>query len=271
MKKLSRKNASWTPEEVQLLKDNYFTEPVKVIAETLGRSKDSVYFKASTLNLYRRKETKLNKKRVILRKNAQIPRWSDEEINFLLTNDEKMTTAQIAKKLGRSYNAVVIKRASLHSRGINAPKVVSTPIKEAPVTEPKMNKMSWTVQEEDTLRELYAKTSLADIASKLGRSEAAVKSRAYALELVPRKISSKYKWSPAEIDYVRKNIDKKSMAEMAKYLGRSAGAVSNMAARNNICRSFPKKKISKSWIRPLTISSLGLGAIAVTVACLILL
>ena len=271
MKKPSRKNESWTPEEVQLLKDSYLNESVADIAETLGRTKDSVYFKASTLNLYRRKETKLKKKRVTLRKNAQLPRWSNEEINFLLANESKMTPTQIAKKLGRSYNAVVIKRASLHSRGIKVSKSVTTPIKETPITEPKMSKSSWTVKEEDTLRNLYDKMSLTEIASQLGRTESAVKSRAYALDLVPRKISSKFKWSPVEIEYVRKNIDKKSIADIARYLGRSAGAVSNMAARYNICRSFPKKKISKNWVKPVVMSTLSLGVIAAIAACIILL
>ena len=278
MKKPNRKNASWTPEEVQLLKDSYLNESVADIAETLGRTKDSVYFKAATLNLYRRKDTKLKKKRVTLRKNAQLPRWSDEEINFLLINKEKMSTTEIAKKLGRSYNAVIIKRASLNSKGVKAPDSIITPVTPEvvkPVTtpiKPKENsKTSWTIQEEDTLRNLYSKVSLTEIAKKLGRSESAVKSRAYALDLIPRKLSSKFKWSPAEIDYVRKNIDKKSNIEIARYLGRSVGAVANMANRYKIYRSFPKKSISKSWVKPVIISAFSLSAAMITVACIILL
>ena len=264
MKKLKRKREAWTDAEVQLLKDTYFSEPVKTIAKTLGRTPDSVYFKASTLNLYRRPKTQLQKKQTVLRVNAKLPRWSDEEIAFLTENQDKMTTTQIAKKLGRSYNAVVIKRATLNSK---VTKPIKQVVKETKVVDNK--KTSWSVKDEETVKNLYNKISLSELAKKLGRSEAAVKSRAYALELIPKNTTSKIKWSQAEIDYVRKNVDKKSLVEIARYLGRSAGAVSNLMSRHKISRSFPKKGRIRSWIKPTIITVTGLASVVV-IALLVL-
>ena len=92
--------------------------------------------------------------------------WTEEEVLLLKEMAPHYTIEEIAKRMGKSKNAISLKAAKL---GI----VLS------------WSRCEWTKEEEDELRRLWGTTSIERIAEKLKRSVYSIKIRANRLHLGP--------------------------------------------------------------------------------------
>ena len=117
----------------------------------------------------------------------------------------------------------------------------------------------------------YGVTPVAIIAKKLGRTEDAIKGRAYAFGLVDENTVTRAKWTKEEISFLKKNINKKSNEEMAQYLGRSIASVAAKLSDLKLKKAFPlrrkdgKKVLSKVGIAAsITINVVAIAYLLVT-------
>lgn len=85
----------WTKDEVEFLKNNYRVMSRKKLAEALQRSKGSISYKASTLNLQSKRY------------------WTKKELEYLEENWGVVSLPTMAKRLGRSVEALKLKAGRL--------------------------------------------------------------------------------------------------------------------------------------------------------------
>jgi len=82
----------------------------------------------------------------------------------------------------------------------------------------------WADLEIESLEEMYKEeVSVKEISFVLNRSEHAIRNKAYQL-----KITNNVEFTPAEIEYIKKNYDTKNLREISEHLGRGFSV--------NICR-----------------------------------
>ena len=79
----------WAEDEINYIKDNYGSLPIKNIAAELGRSESSITNKAATL---------------ALRSNRT---WTDEDSKYFTDNWGAISLPTMAKRLGRSVGAII--------------------------------------------------------------------------------------------------------------------------------------------------------------------
>lgn len=265
VKEKKRNYTKWTEEEVNFLKENYSTADSKTIASVLGKTRDCIYVKASALGLKRPNAAEQRRKEERSRRckiNSQAPRWTSEEIKFLKDNEGKMTLREIAEKLGKSYSATSCKKMSL--KRVKTLRIVPTVNVE---TTPVDNHFkAWSKEDEKYLKENYGSTPVSVMAKKLGRTEDAVKVRAYVFGLVDEKTITRAKWTKEEISFLKKNINKKTNEEMAQYLGRSVASVAGKLSELKVKKAFPLRKgnkeslFVKSFVAASVIANIGFVA-----------
>ncbi|WP_352420756.1 hypothetical protein [Proteiniborus sp.] len=90
----------WTEEEVQYLKINWSKKRIQEIADSLGRTYDSIYMKARALYLGPNK-------------NEDNRNWSEDDLEYLMDNWGYLSIPALAKNLNRSANAVELKSRKL--------------------------------------------------------------------------------------------------------------------------------------------------------------
>ena len=233
------KGEVWTQKEIKYLIKNWKTSNCTTIAKELGRKEQSCYDKAHNLGLKKRNITSgsiKDKRAITIRKNALASKWTTSEVNFLRENAGKLTDREISEKLGKTIPAVYCKRRSLEKVKNPRPAVDAKEIKAK-------HFKSWSKEEESLLKEEFNKTPIKELAQVLGRTEDAVKVRAYTLGLIPTSEERpRTKWTEEEIKYIKKNIYSKSYEEIGEYLGRSAAAVASKASTLKISRSPLRKK-----------------------------
>ena len=83
--------------------------------------------------------------------------WTEEEIQFLKENYQKMTYYEISKRLGKSYASVCIKINRLELK--------------------KQKRTNWSEEEERFIIENYPRLSVKEIADALGRPKTSVSSK----------------------------------------------------------------------------------------------
>ena len=88
------------------------------------------------------------------------------------------------------------------------------------------NIRNWTITEEAWLIENYKKFSVGEIAKQLNRSYESIRARANLLD-----ISRPYAWQRSEIEFVRKNLQNMTYAEMSKIIGRTEGSITQQVRR----------------------------------------
>ena len=93
---------------------------IKELAVLLGRSEDSIRAKKfSLLNAEKAREIRQKAKQVYYNKNLSTKHkrkyWSKEHIKLILNS--KYTDAQLSKMIGRSMNAITVKRYRLKQEG----------------------------------------------------------------------------------------------------------------------------------------------------------
>lgn len=251
--------STWTRKEVKYLKDNWRSSTGKEIATALGKNPQACFDKAHKLGLRKRngygtpiKRTKAE----ISRQNVKAPKWTTSEVTFLKNNMNKISNKEISKVLGKSVAAVSCKKQSLK-------KVKNLHPAPDPVKEVKQNNKfkAWTKDEEQILKRDFNKVLLKELAERLGRTEDALKTRAYTLGLINNgEVNPRTKWEKEDVNYLKKSIKSKSYEEIGEYLGRSSAAVASKASSLKISKSpIRKAKKSVSFNTILIASSVALN------------
>ncbi len=224
----------WTEKEVRYLKRWFKIKKVSEVAEFLKKNPGPVRRKAHSLGLYRgpfkywtkEQDEKLKKlypkyinrqiseklgkkiycianrgKRFGLRKDVKQgykqprPRkWTDEQIDFIKSNYQDMSSRQIASALEKSITSV---KSQVSWLGLG-------------------KNIVWTPEKKNMLKKLYVKMSPDELAQKLGCAKSSLFKQAKKIG-IPRK---KPLWSKEEIAYLKQNFHKMIAAELAKRLNR---------------------------------------------------
>lgn len=83
----------WTEEELNYLRENWNRKKIQEIADSLGRTYDSIYMKARALDLG---ASKLESQR----------KWTEDDEEYLMENWGYLSIPTLAKNLSRSENAI---------------------------------------------------------------------------------------------------------------------------------------------------------------------
>jgi len=195
-----RNPATWSKEDIRLLKKLYPKTPNKEIATKLKRTLGAVVTKAADLGL---------------RKSEGIAgqSWTEKEINFLKKSYEYMTARQIGEKLGRSDHSVR-RMASIIQITNN-------------------DRRSWSLKEDDVIRRYFYKTNYPFLAVRLNRTISSVKSRANKLGLFKQTC-----WSENEIRILKKLYRSHTYQEIAEIIGRPVDAVRTKGRRLKLSQSI---------------------------------
>lgn len=247
----------WSQKDVGYLTNQWNKKSCIDIAKKLGRKEQSCYDKARQLGLVKQEESKprqltffkskeVKTRTQVNRNNIKSPRWTISQVKFLKENMGKMSDQEIGEKIGRSIHAVCCKRQSLSK--VKSLRPVPDNTKEA-VKKEASNKRykAWTKKEEQIVKEEFNSTSIKQLAKQLGRTENAIKTRAYTLGLIiSEENRPRTKWTQEEIDYIKKNVKNKTYEEIGEYLGRSSAAIASKASSLKISKS-PLRQSRRAW------------------------
>ena len=203
----------WTEEELNTLRELSETETNKTIAEVLNRSVAEVNKHARKLGI-----------KLLLKK-----RWTNEQIDYLRENLNKIPFTKLINDLGHDFYDVLKKIEEL---GLE------------------YNSNRWTEEEESLLIELSSKYYIKEIAERLNRSEGAIVSKAHKMGI--ELITLKREFTEKELKYIKKNWGVVPITDMARKLGVSRIMIDNQAKKmnlpklgNNPYKKWTKKKIDK--------------------------
>lgn len=203
----------WTEEEINTLRELSETETNKTIAEVLNRSVAEVNKHARKLGI-----------KLLLKK-----RWTNEQIDYLKENLNKIPFTKLINDLGHDFYEVLKKIEEL---GLE------------------YNSNRWTEEEESLLIELSSKYYIKEIAKRLNRSEGAIVSKAHKMGI--ELITLKREFTEKELKYIKKNWGVVPITDMARKLGVSRIMIDNQAKKmnlpklgNNPYKKWTKKKIDK--------------------------
>jgi len=145
----------WSDDEISLLKKQYAEKPTTELANQLGRSLAAVRCRAHMLGLKRKIEYE--------------GRWTPEDMAVLKELYPESPIDEIAKRLGRTVNAV---ENRAHQLGVKRKS---------------WSDRLWTAEEIELLKELYPnRGNIEEIAKRIGRSPAMVRTKAHKLGFVKR-------------------------------------------------------------------------------------
>lgn len=185
----------WTDSEEEYLKGNYKEKTAKEIAETLSRSRESVYNKARNLGIKSGRAGPGQK-------------WTEKEREFLKENIDKKTPKEIGEELGRSKHSVFRKRKEL---GLETPFVGIG--------------RGWTDEEIDYLVENYDEKTAEEIGDELNRSIDSVQGKVKNLGLDTKRVGSGKEWTEREEDFLKSNYEDMTAHEIANELDRTFHSV----------------------------------------------
>ena len=150
--------------------------------------------------------------------------WTASEEGFLQENYFFMSAPDIAAKLGKSVPAVKGKISRFRLWGC----------KRAP---------GWTPELDAVVRSRYPEEGPTAIASKIGRTEAAVRARARVLgvQFRPRR-----PWASDEVSRLRELAPGKTLAELARLLGRPMQSVQSKLQELEL-QPLPPSQMPRVW------------------------
>ena len=150
--KKEKQRRRWSSEEMNRLKELSHTKKISELVKELNRTSSSIKTMAKQLGITLIQDRKI---------------WTEEEYKLLekLTMVDKKTPKEIAKILGRTEDAIIIK---INRRGLQ----IQT-----------NNKRFWTKEEETILSDLWGTESFETIAKKLNRTVSSIKNKAASLGL----------------------------------------------------------------------------------------
>ena len=196
----------WSKEEIKTLRKMYLNSTVSEIAAKLKRSKQAVQSKTKKLGLFHE-----FKKQGLFRKTKNgAHRWTEGEINILKELYPQKRKNYIAEKLGRSPKAVEVMAIRL--------KLTAAP-----------RESSWTVENDEFVKNHIAEWPIEEIAKKLNRTPNAVQRRAWDKHFsrnCPNQHHTQDKsWTTQEIAQLKHWHKKLSKRKIAEKLGRSTRSV----------------------------------------------
>lgn len=197
-------------EETQLL-ELYPTSSNKDLSVKFGRPVWGIIGKARSLDL------KKDYARGYRRQSCMNPMsWSGNEEELLAELFSTTPNEEIAKKIGRSLDAIANKARKLGLRKMEF----------------------WSKEEDDLLKKLYKKSSYEQLAQRLGRTRGATQIRVIVLGL-ECKVDD---WTEDENDFLRNNYRAMGYQAIAEHLGRTYGAVAARAKRIGIIKKHSLRK-----------------------------
>lgn len=133
-------------------------------------------------------------------------RYSDKEIATIRAMRPNHTVAEIAARLGRTYEGVKSKVAEL---GLHRPP------------------RRWTPKEDAMIVRHYESERLHKLAARLNRTVAAIRTRRTVLRRTSGQPSAQLRWTPAEDAFLLANYDSAGRQFVAQHLGRSVAAITH--------------------------------------------
>ncbi len=150
--------------------------------------------------------------------------WTASEEGYLVQNYFLMSAPDIAAKLNKSVPAVKGKISRLRLWGC----------KRAP---------GWTPDLDAVVRSRYSEEGPTALAARLGRTEAAVRARARVLGV---KFRTRRPWSDDEVARLRDLASGKTLAELARLLGRPMPTVQDKVQELGL-QPLPSTQTPRAW------------------------
>lgn len=132
---------------------------------------------------------------------------SENDLNFLKDNYNKLSVIEIAEKLNKSKTTIY---KHIYKLGLHFDNKVGKP---------------WTNEEIDYLKNNYKKFTYKKLAEKLNKTEKGVNGKLHGLGLT--KSNNSKNWKQEEIEYLKEAVLTKSYKEIQEHLGRSRNAIYN--------------------------------------------
>lgn len=129
-------------------------------------------------------------------------KWSDTDIEFLMSNFDELTACEIAKKLNRTTDAVNQKR---HELSLKKTKGIGV-------------KTIWTTEMIDFIHKNYHQLTNKQIAQALGLNLTNVRAKLYSLGLQRVKYDS---WTAEQVSFLIENFQTKGDVEIAIYFNQN--------------------------------------------------
>lgn len=208
--------AKWLKEEIEYLKKNYASQPIKTTAAFLQKSVKSIQNKALSLKLGRSKKY-----------------WSKDNLEFL-KNNHNLSYNELSKKLNKSEQNIYLKLKYL---GIK---------KETPKRKTKKTNYNlWSNEDIEFVINNYKTNGIEYCSEKLNRTK---KSIQHIICSINKEIPSRY----LDKDYLYEEfvLKDKSIPDIAKENNLTVNQVRLAIAKNNIKkekRTQYKKNKSKIW------------------------
>ena len=152
--------SKWTEDKIQFLIDNYNNMPIDEIAECLNISKWTIYDKVKELDIGKKFK------------------WTNVKIEILKEHYPVGDWNVLFEKLGTTNKQCIIDKA--HSLGVH------------------MDSRKWTKDEEQYLIENYDKLSISEMAKYLNRTESAIMTRVYKLNITNSNV-----WTDEDLELLR--------------------------------------------------------------------
>ena len=193
----SQKSKRWSDEELTYLKENYKKKANKYVAKDLNRTVSAVTLKASELGLTTKKSyLKVQKITDVVVGKPEVKglkqnSWSKSETKFLKENYGKISSAKIAKELGRSVGSISGKAYGLHLSS----KRISNKYR------------AWTEEEVKYLSDNYGVKSHKTVAKYLKRSKNSVIAKARDLKLTGKVVRNQSTISTSAVTPVNSVIN----------------------------------------------------------------
>jgi hypothetical protein len=182
----------WTAADIDLLTSTYEVSTDDELAAALNRTAEAVQTKRMELKLIKNeafangcsKKSQFKKGHVPVivphhLKAKRVDGWTDQEVAYLIANWETQTSTEVGAAIGRGRTAVASKASDM---GITKSPEAAKEIRRRSMAKTP-RKDGWSVFQLNYLKEKYADYSSAEIADVIGRSAAAVKTKAADLGL----------------------------------------------------------------------------------------
>lgn len=186
--------STWTQSEIKFLTKNWQTSSCKSIAKSLGRNVQSCYDKASKLGL-KKVSTSSNSfssgRGSAGKKNLKSKKWTESEVNFLISNLNTLSDKEISVALGKSIPAVMSKKQSIKKTknlrpapdSISSSTSKSSKSSSSSSSSKSSSSNRWSSKEISYLKKNIKSKSFKQLSKELNRTTASVISKAASLGL----------------------------------------------------------------------------------------
>jgi hypothetical protein len=139
--------------------------------------------------------------------------WTQEEIDYLIEHQGKLTYKMIGNVLGRSEASV------------------SNKAKRMGIADKRncIRGRTWTEEELQYMRDNYGKVSIAQMRAHLKRKRNSIQEKAQRMGLTQPKKTESVPWTQKEINYLKRNYEKQGSDVIAAHLNRTVSGVRGKA------------------------------------------